>query len=605
MFAGSVCLDGLSGSSGINCSRYGYGDALFHPVICDCFSGGFWLHPRLPYGREDTYYQDDSEDILVLLSGRVYNKSSLAVARSLSADLPDPLLIAKLFIADGPVFAERLNGDFAFFILRPGRREAFLYRDHIGILPLAWITEGNTLTFSTDITGLCRSHSRGGSSDTEFFLSWFKYIDYRRTPNPDVRKTEPGHFIHFTPEGLKCVKYWFPEKISTDRALSYERMITDLGELLQDSVRIRCDSRFTAGAHVSGGLDSGVVSSLARREYSMQELFPGFSWSPEAIDYSGDKPDERLLVRSSCTMAGIEPVFSRMDEDLYRYYISRSYYSQGYFIEDETSDRAAAEGVNLLFSGWGGDEFISTGHSGIDLDLLRGLKPGLFFRRNPAGNPKKFIRRFLFYVVYPVFHILPPGSARGFRRDAKYILRSYARSDRVAISSFFFHSSRRRMHLNVLRFYGIPERCESWYMLGFRKGVEYRYPLLDRRIIEYMLKVPSELLCRTGLFRPVLRELGRGLIPEEVRLNEDKNDHLFWEHTDSLYRRAAMHFMDEAGGWKENPDMKFVDFRLLLKDIAEFRSKGSVPDEAVLFKTVVWLKAIHEYTVRYREDNVR
>ncbi len=34
-------------------------------------------------------------------------------------------------------------------------------------------------------------------------------------------------------------------------------------------------------------------------------------------------------------------------------------------------------------------------------------------------------------------------------------------------------------------------------MNGFRKGVEYRYPLLDKRIIEYMLKVPSELLCKT------------------------------------------------------------------------------------------------------------
>ena len=160
-------------------------------------------------------------------------------------------------------------------------------------------------------------------------------------------------------------------------------------------------------------------------------------------------------------------------------------------------------GVNLLFSGWGGDEFISTGHSGIDLDLLRGFRFRTFFRRNPVSEPRKFIRRFLFYVLYPALHILDPRAARSFSRDARYIKKDFKRSDREAISSFYFHRSRRGMHLNVFRFYNLPERCESWHVMGFRKGVEYRYPLLDRRIIEYMLKVPSELLCRNSSLQAV------------------------------------------------------------------------------------------------------
>ena len=49
-------------------------------------------------------------------------------------------------------------------------------------------------------------------------------------------------------------------------------------------------------------------------------------------------------------------------------------------------DRAVALDTNLIFSGWGGDEFISTGHLGIDLDLLLDLKLGAFFRRNPVNT---------------------------------------------------------------------------------------------------------------------------------------------------------------------------------------------------------------------------
>ena len=108
--------------------------------------------------------------------------------------------------------------------------------------------------------------------------------------------------------------------------------------------------------------------------------------------------------------------------------------------------------MNLIFTGWGGDEFISTGHSGIDLDLLHMVEARDFFRRNRVTRPRKFIRHFLFFVVYPALHILDPGSCQEHSGvDARYIKDAFKKSDRKAISSFYFHRSRREMHLNVLQ----------------------------------------------------------------------------------------------------------------------------------------------------------
>ena len=42
-----------------------------------------------------------------------------------------------------------------------------------------------------------------------------------------------------------------------------------------------------------------------------------------------------------------------------------------------------------------------------------------------------------------------------------------------------------------------------------------------------MLKVPSELLCKTDYFRPLLREIGEGILPDEVRLHEQKYDPVY------------------------------------------------------------------------------
>jgi asparagine synthase (glutamine-hydrolysing) len=46
----------------------------FHQIAASSFSGGYYLHSRLPFTPDDFYFSDEADDILVLLSGSVYNK---------------------------------------------------------------------------------------------------------------------------------------------------------------------------------------------------------------------------------------------------------------------------------------------------------------------------------------------------------------------------------------------------------------------------------------------------------------------------------------------------------------------------------------------------
>ena len=601
MISGSVAFSGSPSSFLSVIEHQSPAEITFHSVKNEYFSGGFYLNSRLPWRKEDIFSLDMSNDIMVLLSGSVYNREELINTRNIPDHASDPEIITELFLREGHTFVRRLNGDFVIFILRPARREAYLFRDHLGIRPVAWVRRGETLTFSMDIMGLCRYFGRESAVDNEFLLGYFKYIDYRRTPNSEIKKLLPGHCLRFSGSAIQLVRYWEPEKIRIDSKLPYRTMVDDLGELVQNAVRLRSDSRFTAGAHVSSGIDSGIVSALARKEYGHQEHFYGFSWSPAgsvAGDFIGD---ERKIIMTSCQKKDIKPVLSDLDATNFLRLISDHYHNQGYYSEAATSEQAEKLGVNLLFTGWGGDEFISTGHSGIDLDLLARLKFAIFFRRNKVTKLKKFARHLLFFVIYPALHILDPGSAKAFRQDVRYVKEPYKRSDRRAISSFYFHRSRRQMHLNVFRFYNLPERCESWYHLGFQKGIEYRYPLLDKRIIEYILKVPSELLCKSDHFRPLLREIGKGILPEEVRLNESKNDPVYRSWMDGLFREAAFHYMEEVDAWRDNKDLQFIDFDLLMDDISGYRSQSLAIDSKVLFRGMVYIKAIHEFTMKYRE----
>jgi asparagine synthase (glutamine-hydrolysing) len=571
-------------------------------VSSEGFEGALFLNSKLPSKASDLYFTDSKNDIIVLAKTNIYNRKDLLSYCNLDSGIPEPQLIASLFALDGPAFAEKLNGDFAIFICRPLRREMFLFRDHIGIAPIAYTIEKDALHFSTDIIALSKAFSQNEPFDNEYLLGYFKYIDYRRTPVVRVKKLLPGCYLHFSEKGLKITRYWKPEKIKINRQLHYEKVVSDLDALVRDAVRIRCDARFNAGGHVSGGLDSGIVSALAKKEYHQQDSFYGFSWSPLKFICDESAYDERKMVTETCESLGITPVYNDTTPDEYLEYVCNYFYNQGYFLEEKVTDQAVKRGVNLLFSGWGGDEFISTGDRGIEIDLLTGLHLRTFFHRNPLKHPRLFAKWLFFYVINPVFGLLNKATRSSFSNDAHYLKKRFRHSDRKAIKRFYFHLSRHQMHLRLLNFYNLQERCESWTMNGFRKGIEYRYPLLDKRIVEYMLRVPSTVLCEKDGFRPLLRDIGKGILPENVRQNEHKIEPVTWSNVDEIEKSVAIKLMDEAEEWQKNSDLSFVEFGLLLDDIHNYRNQSSATDNKVIFRALIYLKALNEFTVKFRSQ---
>jgi asparagine synthase (glutamine-hydrolysing) len=293
-------------------------------------------------------------------------------------------------------------------------------------------------------------------------------------------------------------------------------------------------------------------------------------------------------------MAGIQPCFCQINAQEFTRIVSDTYYHHCYFFEDATLKQVHKANVNLLFSGWGGDDFISGDDCGIDLDLLAGLKWGRYLWRNPFRHPRKFIRGFLSNIVFPFLGLLDRGTTKSFALHARYLRKPFKPSDRGALKNFYAYRSRRGHHLGLLRFYHLQERCETEAVNGFRYGVEYRYPLLDKRIVEYMLKVPSHLLARKEFRRPVLREISQGIVPEEVRWHWQKWDPAHFSFETEMLREAAVVLMEESGQWRANPDLQFIDFDLLEEDIRLFHRHPERTGKA-FFRSIVFIKGLHEF----------
>ena len=582
-----------------------WNEGKLHEIEYRNFSGGFFLDPRLPHTITDCLYQDTVNELLVLMHGSLYNREDLhRDCHLVGSDITDPALVAQLFLVYGPDMVARLNGDFAIVVYHARNDRLYIFRDHLGNVPVVYTTIEQAVYFSTDTIALCRACKRTARINMDPLVASYKPVDLTLTPNDSVLMLKPGHWLAVD-EGLATVqKYWEPERIRTDNTLTQEQVFTELKALLEDSVRIRADQQFRAGTHLSGGLDSSLVAVIARKAYAHQPSFYGYSWTPDNAILPEGELDERDLIRQIGNMADINPVFIHVEPHDFIESTKNSLHNYLYFQEEKVVNLAKAHETNLLFSGWGGDEFFSIGSTGTDVDLVLGGDWKSFFKRNPLSDPKKAIKYFIFRALLPAIGYLRPSVKKEYyRSDLYFFKKEYRTLHLKTLRAFNCYSSRREFHLSMLYTYHISERTGPWCVTGYKNGVVYRYPLLDKRIIEYMLKVPSRLLVKDGKFNRIIpREISAGLLPETVRWRANKNDPAAFSLINQQLKQRALLFIDEVSDFKANPDLYFIDFDLLERAIEAFKQSNYRHDEANLFGQIIMLKFLHEFTKSYQED---
>ncbi len=453
--------------------------------------------------------------------------------------------------------------------------------------------------------GLCKALFDKEKIETDYLLNIFMTAghDYSLMPNKAISKLASGHYLKISSGNEESKRYWFPEKIKTDHSLSRAQSMKELNQLLTDAVKIRADRRFNASAHVSGGLDSGIVAALVRKEYAGQEMFYGFSWSPDLIeDQEKMVHDERLIVDKTCCQNDIMPVYCNFNIADYMAFISDWRHPSELIFEKMTVEAAELRGINLIFSGWGGDEFISITDRGIDADLFKNFNWKYLLKKYHPWNLKQFIHE----LKYSASYLSARKNYSGFKSEKyvyPYIKRALG-SNRIPRKKRFHHASRRDVHLQLIKLNHLSARAADWYVHGQRNGIEYRYPLLDKRIVEYMIKVPSRCLVDGGNDRVILRRAGKDLLPDEVLTSQGKEDPAKSRLFSRISISSKKQFINEFEVFRNNPDLNFIDFELLAKHLPQKNAdSGKVSNDNYL-TVFYYLKKVHEFTRNYYGERI-
>ena len=435
---------------------------------------------------------------------------------------------------------QHFNGMFAFALWDSRQQSLFCARDRIGIKPFYYVDTGSQFDFASEIKALIQVPGPTPAPDPAGLLDYlaFSYVRGQRTLFKGIYKLGPGEMLEVDSHGSARKRYWDVVFDESDRRPE-KAIVEELSWLLDDAVRIQMRADVPVGTHLSGGLDSSLVTALARRHHPGELLSfngrfaegPGFDESPYARIVAEEFAVKLVdvLVDSRGFLPNLARLTWHMDEPA----AGPGLYPQFFVCQ------AARRYVTVALGGQGGDE-VFVGYPRYRDELCRSQVVSLLRgRRRQSGYPiggavSNVLRQ---GGIRPVASLMlrgldvlpaPNAVAHMLRRTAEAWQLNIGEQDLKQICSEELEREQYPAHspLGALLYHDLKHYLTALLHVEDRTSMavslESRVPLLDHRIVELMARVPSEVKFPPFEFKHLLRQLARPILPRSIVERRDK-----------------------------------------------------------------------------------
>lgn len=514
-----------------------------------------------PESRFSTQFQYRSiNNIAVLFDGRIDNREDIARELSISkvqlSIMPDEELLALGYKAWGEEFCKKILGDFALVVV--SEDTVLVCRDHIGARPLYLSENDDYLVFSSNKRALLTVPWVSREQNTQWIadLICMVKVDKDTTYYKDISAMLPAHYRVYKigqHQHTNSVKqYWSLEITQNLNVYSDYEIAEQFRVLLDDAVRCRLRSAYPVATELSGGLDSTNIAATANRWIESYNNHPLIAcshvFSPElkgkVFPYY-DESDQITQFIDINKIAIWEPVATKVksskeciEQNVKRHGgPSRSDLTQ---YGSELFDTLKLYNARVLLSGYGGDQLVSSFAMGAREEMIAdGLYKELWRDISAAHHNIRAGYRFLLCLLkanFPAIEALVSKWRKGestLLNDWDYFLsKIFIQPDFAKLHGFperhfdyppwLQTGSVRERELYLVERATLTYRVEDSAVSSEYYGVEYRYPLLDRRLMEFCFSLPLNQKYRNGSGRRMMRVNGKGIIPESTRLQQSK-----------------------------------------------------------------------------------
>jgi asparagine synthase (glutamine-hydrolysing) len=488
----------------------------------------------------------------IVFNGEIFNyielREQLIAAGHTFKTRSDTEVILVAWAAWGEAALDKFNGQWAFALWDPERRELVLARDRLGVRPLYWAEHAGRLVFGSEVKAmfagdptLPRAWDPVGLDQT--FTFWTAVAP--RTVFAGVNELPPGHVRIYRDLGGDRVatateRAWWSPRFpgdftgSVDDAADATRAALDRATSLR---MLRAD--VDVGSYLSGGLDSSLIATLGLAA-------KGRGFHTFSLRFADAEFDEGPFQREMSERLGSthhEVVVTRAD-------IAREFPAVCWHAERPILRTAPApmfllsrlvrdHGIKVVLTGEGADEMFA------GYDLFREGAVRRFWARAPqsTARPRLLERLYPYLARSPVaqqamarafFGVnLERWREPGFAHDTRW-------RTTAALKRMLAPAARSGVDVAAALLGDLPAELPGWsylaqdqylemrtllagYLLSAQgdrmlmgNSVEGRFPFLDRDVVELAGQLPDAVKLRALDEKHVLKRLGRELLPGSI-----------------------------------------------------------------------------------------
>lgn len=429
-------------------------------------------------GASNACAADREGRFLVVADARLDGKAQLAAEWDLDHAAGEAEFILAAWLRHGAEAPSVLYGDYAFAIWDSHDHILTLVRDALGQRPLFFLEDGSA--FASRADAFAALNPANGRPCEDALAARLAFTSPGRSSHfSGVKRVLPGEMAIIHDGRVDHARWWRPSTTPV-RRIRPEEAVTECRRLLDLSVGERiAGSGPIIATHLSAGLDSSVATAIAARLMPSSTWLHAYTAAPACADpfgRFGDESDMAALAADALPRVAHHRVVPAGDP-LRPLTTAAAYYQQplpnphNHIWAAAINDAAREQGASRLLIG-------QTGNYSFSM----------------AGDPHRRIKT----VVKRLLGRTPD-------KEVGFPLLSRDTSVRAGEDAPPSGGAERRLHflsrLDPAAFLKGTERVWGFAMLD---------PFADRRLVEFSLSIPEQVLAALGdrgLGRPVARPL--------------------------------------------------------------------------------------------------
>ncbi|MEZ5308791.1 MAG: asparagine synthase-related protein [Pyrinomonadaceae bacterium] len=487
----------------------------------------------LPLVRSDAFLTNRDEIV-----------HELGITGPVEGRISDDLLIASSYKKWGTACVEHFCGDFAFALWSQNENELILARDHLGNSPLFYYIDNSAIAFASSPRLLFDNFQIQRRLNKSKLASFEILEPHRHLCNEtwfeSIYALPAATILKFRGEEITTRRFWRPTRNPIQAKKSETETYEEFKEVLERAIVPRVEHGGSPGFLLSGGLDSSSITAVAATAMARKNRsIEAFS---AVLEAGAKEEDEKDFINEFREFENVNINFVTCEgkgpfSDLPKTFENHDspFITSRHYVYRSLLESASTKGIRTVFDGSFG-EFGATSHSfGGYAEMLSRLHWLSLFRELTAHSSRygtSLLYNFRALALNPVLPNfvwkLRKSNRTRFEPFTRYsfLAEDLSRELRESIDPED-HPSLRKLpdhlanQISAVEF--LQDKMSEFISHRIAEiPVELRYPLLDKRIVEFNLSVPIHMKLRNGFTRNLIRGALKGVLPEKIRTRTSK-----------------------------------------------------------------------------------